>query len=111
LVARGSSFEDSGVFVLADRPDSATRQLFAQSEDVPIYLFWTPDSQQVSFIAQHPDGLALHLAPADGTSDSQILANGQGSFFWNWLPDCQQVFIHTGFTAREGDVTRLAFIP
>lgn len=107
----GSNIEDSGVFILADRPDPELRQLYAQSEDTPIYLHWAPDGQQVSFIAQHPDGLALHLAPADGTSGSEILATGPGSFFWNWLPDSQQIFLHTGFRAQEGDVTRLAFVP
>jgi TolB protein len=111
IAAIGSSLEDSGLFVLADRSDPETRQLYIHNEDDPIYLFWAPDGQQVSFIAQHPDGLALHLAPADGASDSQILASGPGSFFWNWLPDSQQVFIHTGFTAQAGDVTRLAFVP
>lgn len=111
IAAIGDDFEESGVYVLIDHPDSASRQLYAEQEDVPIYLFWTPDGLQVSFIAQHPDGLALHLAPADGTSGSRILATGRGSFFWNWLPDNQQAFIHTGFTAREGDITKLAFVP
>lgn len=111
IAAIGSTPEDSGVFVIADRPESSIRQLYAERDDSPVYLYWTPDGQQVSFIVQDPVGLALHLAPADGTSGSQILTSGPGSFFWNWLPDNQQVLIHTGFTAREGDVTRLAFVP
>lgn len=111
IAAIGSDFESSGIFVVSDQDQHPLRQLYADNEFSPIYLQWSPDGQSVSFIAQHPDGLALQLAPTDGSGPSRVLATTPGTFFWSWHPDSRQVLIHTGFTARDSDLTRLAFIP
>jgi TolB protein len=87
------------------------RQLYAHQEQAPIYLYWNPNGREVSFITSHPEGLALRTAPADATSGSQVLAADGPTLFWQWQPDGEQVLIHSGFTARQGDETRLAFVP
>jgi TolB protein len=111
IAAIGSDFDGAGVYTVNDRDGAPLHQLYTTRERVPIYLYWSPDGANVSFIAQHPDGLALHLSPAGGTAGSEILATGQGSFFWNWAPGSQEILIHTGFTASEQENSRLAFVP
>lgn len=111
LAAIGSDFEESGVYVTTGPNSEDLREVYADQELSPIYLYWSPTGEEVSFIALNPDGLALHLAPADGSSDSQVITTAPGSFFWDWLPDAERVLIHTGFRAQEGDDTRTAFVP
>lgn len=107
----GSDFEGSGVYVVPDEEGAELRELYSDATARPIYLYWSPEGERVSFIAGHPDGLALHLAPADGGTGSDIVTTSPSTFFWDWMPDGEQVLIHTGFTALETDNSRLAFVP
>ncbi len=96
---------ESAIFVLP--PDgSEPTVVYQDSRDVPIYLSWSPDSAQVSFIANHPaDGIALYLAPASGAADSQLVTTGQ-PFYWDWAGDSASLLVHTGFVGSD---PRLAF--
>ncbi len=107
----GNDLEAGGVYVVADEEDSEIRQLYVDSTFRPIYLYWSPEGENVSFIANHSIGLALHMAPGAGDLASQLVATSPGTFFWDWMPDGSQVLVHTGFTARNSDNSRLAFVP
>lgn len=110
LAVIGNDATGGGVYITTGQPDSEVQRLYVDQEERPIYLYWSPDGQNVSFIARHRQGIALHLLPIDDADARQVLTVGQRSFFWNWLPDSQQLLIHTGFTGRVEDVSRLAFL-
>lgn len=94
IAAIGSTVAGAGVFVTADEEENVLVSVYEDSS--PIYLYWAPDGQNVSFIANHREGLALHVVPADGLSDSAILSTGQ-PLYWQWLPsEQQQVIAHIG---------------
>ncbi|MCA9916433.1 MAG: PD40 domain-containing protein [Anaerolineales bacterium] len=97
-VSRGSA----AVFVLEDLPEAAALPdpLYEDGDQGPFYLYWSPDSRQVSFLASHPDGMALHVAQADGSAESRLLTTG-GPLYWQWRSDSQQLFIHSGFSGEE----------
>lgn len=96
LAAIGVSRDAGGVFVLSDSADSPI-PLYLSQERYPIYLYWSPDSRQVSFIADDPDaGIALYLAPRDGSQAARLLASGR-PFYWDWAADSTELFLHTGF--------------
>lgn len=107
----GNDANGGGVFVVTDEEDSAMRQLYSDPIMQPIYLYWSPQGENVSFIARDPDGLALHVAPRDGSAAPQLVTTSPSTFFWDWMPDGSQVLVHTGFTARDSDNSRLAFVP
>ena len=94
--------------MLADSPeaDASPEPLYADAERGPFYLYWSPDSRQVSFLASHPDGMALHLVEADGSADSRLLTIG-GPLYWQWTADSAQMLIHSGFS---GETARLELI-
>lgn len=107
----GSNSEGTGVFVTDDSDSNSLLPLYSQTS--PIYLYWSPNGDNVSFIAQHPEGLALHLAPADGAADTTILSTGQ-PLYWQWLPDNQQAVTHVGgeelaYVDVEGNIDALGF--
>lgn len=107
----GSSDGRPGVFVTADDPEAELVTLYNDSS--PIYLYWSPDGEQVSFIANHSSGLALHVAPPDGSEESTVLSTGQ-PFYWSWYPDSAQAITHVGSQniARlnlEGEESDLGF--
>jgi TolB protein len=108
VAAIGTSRIGAGVFVLADEADAAEdpKPLYADQEQSPFYLYWSPDSSQISFLASHPEGMGLHLVQADGSAPSRLLTIG-GPLYWQWTTDSQQLFIHSGFS---GDDSRLELI-
>lgn len=83
----------SGVFTVQDAEDSTLVPIYTGS--TPVYLYWKPDGTQVSFIAQHREGLGLYLSPPDGSNDSRLLATGQ-PLYWHWHPDGQRTLTHRG---------------
>ena len=77
----------------------------------PFYLFWTPDSQAVSFLATEADGqLALRIAPSDGSAP--LDGTGPGAkvrtgnpFYYDWIGrDRLLAHIGTGPEAFLGEI-------
>jgi TolB protein len=101
----GSALDNVGVYVVPDTIGSALQTLYESDEETPFYLYWSPNSQQVSFLANHPSGLALHIGDVLAES-SRVLATGS-PFYWDWTPGGDQLLIHSGFA---GDDSRLALI-
>lgn len=101
VAAVGADRTGAGVFVFDDsQTEAASLPLYADPRDGPFYLYWSPDSQQVSFLASHPDGMALHVVPADGSADSRLLTVG-GPLYWQWTADSDQMLVHSGFAGED----------
>ena len=72
-------------------------ETFSSGGELPIYLYWTPDSQNVSFLTssfERPD-LFLLVAPANGFGESEIISRG-APYYWAWEPDSSRVLAHGG---------------
>ena len=90
-------------------PDGNNRVTAFNSQDsFPFYLFWSPNSEQITFLATSADGmsLALFMAPAAGGA-SQIIGTGQ-PFYWDWSPDTKAIAVHTGGAASLNPDAHLA---
>lgn len=88
--------EESGAF----------KVLYQDDAERPFYLYWAPDGSEVSFLTNHADGLALHLATVESTPQSRAVAFGQ-PFYWDWDPGGEEILIHSGLSGEEA---RLAFL-
>jgi TolB protein len=105
LAVIGSELDSVGVYVVPDLPGSELQTLYQSGDESPFYLYWSPDSRQVSFLANHPSGLALHIGDVLAAS-SRILATGS-PFYWDWTPSGDRILIHSGFSGEE---SRLALL-
>ncbi|MEZ4511541.1 MAG: hypothetical protein R3C62_06685 [Chloroflexota bacterium] len=96
IAAIGNGRLSSGIYVVADSADPVEpTALYTDNRSSPIYLSWSPDSEQVGFITPGVGrDLALHLAPADGASESRELATGS-PFYWRWGGDGSQILFST----------------
>lgn len=107
LAAVGGDAAGSAIYVMRDQEPARQDRLYFSRSQTPFYLYWSPDSRSVSFLANHPsEGIGLHLVSVDGAANTRLLATGQ-PFYWNWAAGGRQMLIHSGFT---GDEARLAFI-
>jgi Tol biopolymer transport system component len=105
VAAIGSEENSVGVYVAPDLPAGELQTLYKSDEEAPFYLYWSPDSRQVSFLANHPSGLALHIGDVLAET-SRILATGS-PFYWDWTPGGDRILIHSGFS---GEDSRLALL-
>lgn len=111
LAAVGSDGARGLVVVVPDQEGATPTIVYNSVLRPPFYLYWSPDGLQISFLANEPSGgptpgIALHLAPADGSTDSRIVQTGQ-PFYWQWTQDSSRMLIHVG---GSGNAARLAFV-
>lgn len=85
-------------------------ETFSSQEQSPFYLYWSPDSQRVSFLASAitVDGLILQMVSFDG-GETQLLGIGQ-PYYWAWSPDSQTILIHTGGSTQINPHARLSLL-
>lgn len=99
LAVVGNQPSGGSIYVLDDVArlgPLAERQVYFSDDQPPFYLYWSPDSSHVAFLANHSRNLAgLNVVAGDGSGDSRLLATGS-PFYWDWSHDGQQMLIHSG---------------
>ncbi|HLF90914.1 MAG TPA: hypothetical protein VI451_18370 [Anaerolineales bacterium] len=104
-------FNREKVFVKTVKPDGSDPvENFSSMEEIPIYLYWTPDSQYISFLANHiaSSNLSLLYAKADGSSAPAIIGTGQ-PYFWVWEPGTATRFLaHVGTEEESGRLVMIS---
>ena len=110
LAIIGSRTTGGSIFVLEDAARTGTlreNQIYFDANRTPIYLYWSPTSENLAFLSNEPrDSLGLNVIASDGTSDNRLLATG-APFYWDWSEDGRRLLIHSG---RAGESDALALI-
>ncbi len=76
----------------------------------PFYLFWSPNSQFVTFLSNSADDMSLSLTmSAAAGGDSKVIGTGQ-PFYWDWSPDNQSIIVHVGGAAAINPDAHLALL-
>ena len=61
----------------------------------PHYIYWSPDSKRLTFIASTPRELTLFIStPEDGGEPVHLV--GEGPVFFSWASDSSSLLIHRG---------------
>lgn len=111
-IAAGPDATSIDVFTVrgtaADRAEPIV--IYRSQDRPPFYLYWTPDSQRVSFLATEPASIALRIAPTDGSAPLDGSGPGaivrQGApLYFDWEA-ADRLFLHVGVgsSAFVGDV-------
>ena len=99
LAVIGSDNVGGAIYVLEDAARVGTlaeHRLYASVREVPFYLFWSPDSSHLAFLANYSrDLMGLNVVAGDGTGESRLLATG-APFYWDWSDDGRQLLVHSG---------------
>lgn len=100
----GAGPNGGGVYVvragaLGD-PAAEPLVLYESASQAPFYLYWTPDSRQVSFLTTEADGLALRIVPADGSGSAYVARSG-APMYWDFI-DADRMLVHSGTGGSGG---------
>jgi WD40 repeat protein len=84
IAVTGTRDGSAAVYVVDTTQAGATPRAVYDNADVPpFYLYWSPDSRQVAFLAQEPDKIALDVVPADGSAKAKVVREG-APLYWDW---------------------------
>jgi TolB protein len=103
--------QNGSAHVLISDPDGKGQVDAFQSErEFPFYLYWSPDSQKLTFLTggAAANDLILRIV-ADHGGEAQELDHGS-PYYWAWGPGSQDIFVHSGGAARDSANARLAFL-
>ena len=103
IAAVGSNADGGGVYVVPARaptdPPAEPALIYQSADRPPFYLYWTPDGRQVSFLTTEPEGLALRVAPADGTGSAYVVRSG-APMYWDFI-DPDRMLVHSGSSGPD----------
>ena len=116
----GGNRARAGVYVFdasRERPLAPTAEntLYESGQNAPIYVYWSPDSKHVSFIAAQmkEQSMGLHVAAASHDAmlqgDRPVLVALGRPCFWEWTPDARRILMHIGSVSGDED-TRLTLV-
>jgi len=110
----GTPTEVSAMRLLTATPKGQdTVELFRSSDVLPFYLSWSPNDEQVGFLATSSSSSgfdqSLMLVPAAG-GDAQTVGSGS-PLFWAWSPDNDSIVIHSGGATSTGTDARVSLHP
>jgi Tol biopolymer transport system component len=88
-----------------DRVESYTNQ-----NSFPFYLFWSPNSEFVTFLSNTADGMNLSLTMSRAAGGNSIVIGTGQPFYWDWSPDNQAIIVHTGGATSQNPDAKLAVI-
>ncbi len=119
IAAVGGTTERAGVFVFADTEANTVRMadphtLYESDDDAPIYLYWSPDSENLSFVTVQPnqESMGLHVVSASDSSTKANTTIGPVAIgrpcFWDWSSDSKRILLHTGMATEPN--AQLAYI-
>ena len=76
--------------------DETTTEVYSSASEFPIYLNWSPDNTNLSFISTTAtrDNIILQSVPSAG-GERTLLDTGT-PYYWSWAPDGSVMIVHTG---------------
>jgi len=104
-----SSRTDEASALFTSEPDGSRRtRVYSSGPDAaPFYLYWSPDSQWITFLTPSLSGVDLHMADSRADDSSRVVAQGSPSYF-SWSPDSQSLLLHIGGARRDSSAASLA---
>jgi len=88
--------------VMVAKIDSGSvNEIYKSDSEHPIYLNWSPDNANLSFISTNVTGqnIILQSIPAQG-GNRTILDTGS-PYYWSWAPDGHVMIVHAGGTTSS----------
>ena len=106
---RSDGSQTESKVMVANMDDDSVNEIYTSESEHPIYLNWSPDTANISFISTTVSGqnMILQSVPAQG-GERTILDTGS-PYYWSWAPDGMVMIVHAGGAAASSP-EHLAFL-
>ncbi len=97
--------ENKNTVYVSPVESGAPSPLFSDA-NAPLYLYWTPNSQAITFLTQTGADFALRQVDLATPTISRTLAEGT-PLFWAWSPQGNKLLLHVGGAAKKAQLSWL----
>lgn len=108
LRAEGNQTESR--VLIANMEDDSVDEVYTSETEHPVYLNWSPDNANLSFISTTVSGQNLMLQSVPSTGGERTILDTGSPYYWSWAPDGSVMIVHAGGAAASPSPQRLAFL-
>ncbi|MBI1876832.1 MAG: PD40 domain-containing protein [Chloroflexi bacterium] len=105
----GPNAKGATVLYVTPTTRSAPTVLFDKPGSAPFYLYWSPDSNTLTFLTQESADLAMRQVDTDTPGSDRILAAG-APFYWVWSPTSERLLMHVGGSRALSNEAHLSLL-
>ena len=95
--------------LVANMDDDSVNEVYTSESEHPIYLNWSPDNANVSFISTTVSGQNMILQSVPAAGGERTIFDTGAPYYWSWAPDGQVMVVHAGGSTASSP-EHLAFL-
>jgi Tol biopolymer transport system component len=101
--------EENAVLYVSPASKTAPTALFSDSNSIPFYLYWSPNSKTVTFLTQEKSSLAMRQVEVNTSGQQRLLGKGS-PFYWTWSPKGDKLLMHVGGSRASSDKAHISIL-
>lgn len=112
LAFMGVSSDGTGAeskVMIANLDDDSVNEVYTSESEHPVYLNWSPDNTNLSFISSTVSGQNLILQSVPSAGGERTILDTGSPYYWSWAPDGNVMIVHAG-GATASSPQHLAFL-
>jgi TolB protein len=87
--------------LVANMDDDSVNEVYSSESEHPIYLNWSPDNANLSFISSTVSGQNMILQSVPSAGGERTILDTGSPYYWSWAPDGSTMIVHTGGAAAS----------
>lgn len=107
--AHGTRDHHEGSLHVALVTGGDVRTVYKSDSEFPFYIYWSPNNQQIGFLAQSANEMSLLLGQIDGRDQPRKVGTG-APMYWAWSPDGHTILLHVGQSSQGSQDAQLSLI-
>jgi Tol biopolymer transport system component len=87
--------------MVANVEAASVNEIYASENEHPIYLNWSPDNANLSFISSNVSGQNIILQSVPSRGGDRTIFDTGSPYYWSWAPDGSVMIVHAGGAAAS----------
>jgi TolB protein len=104
----GKMFESK--IMVGNVNEETTQEVYSSDTEYPIYLYWSPDNENLSFISSPVTGQYIVMQSVPAAGGERTLLDSGSPYYWSWAPDGRVMIVHAGGAETASSPQHLAFL-
>ncbi len=107
--ARGTQAHHEGSLQVAPVTGGDLRTVYKSDSEFPFYIYWSPNNEQIGFLAQSANDISLLLGQINGPDQPRKVETGS-PMYWAWSPDGHTILLHVGASSQGSQDAQVSLI-
>lgn len=96
--------------LVANVAKGSAQKVFENQNELPIYLYWSPDNKNLSFISTILNGQNIVLRNVPAAGGKETILDVGAPYYWSWAPNGKTLIAHVGGGSNASVPDHLSFI-